>query len=67
MTTCQSPVARGYSKEDVMARKEQHKRKPERKLALKKETLRDLTAATAKADTVRGGRGRLCTWIQSGC
>ena len=51
-----------------MARKEQHTRKPARKLALKKETLRDLTSAKVKADTVRGGvAGGLCTYINTGC
>jgi len=38
-----------------------------RKLALKKQTLKDLAPKTKQSDNVRGGFGRVCTYAQSGC
>ena len=37
-----------------------------KKLALNKETIKDLTATKSKIEDIRGG-GRCCTRCQSGC
>ena len=58
-----------------MARKEDPKRKRRAKLALNKETIRDLTSTKDNADAVRGGvpptmacgRNTRCSAQESGC